>query len=410
MFERCFHDHVSSISLPPPDPHVPELITLLGEDAHDLIGAIVAAGGRTLRKLQTTQVRYVPGTSVTVQYRAEVEVGGGRRAVDTYVAAAGISVPEQVPVLESDGMRIAVWRFPDDPFLPGLAVATDAERVAALLQQLGARTGVPRLRTRAYRPGRRAVVEATTGAERIFIKVLRPDKVPALQDKHVALAGTVPVPHSHGWSAEYGLVALQAMPGKTLRKVIEGGTRRIPGATALVGLLDRFPRPDDATSPVSGPLQRVEHHAATLAAVLPEARSRLEALVAGLETGGTGTTDAVHGDFHASQVLVRGDSIVGLVDVDTAGTGERIDDLANFTGHLATLALVAPAKGRIGSYRDEVLGGFDAVADPNELRRRVAAVIVGLATGPFRVQEDAWPQKTMARIELAERWLATTPG
>jgi hypothetical protein len=39
----------------------------------------------------------------------------------------------------------------------------------------------------------------------------------------------------------------------------------------------------------------------------------------------------------------------------------------------------------------------------------VAAVLLGLATGPFRVQQPDWPARTAARLTLAERW-AADPG
>jgi hypothetical protein len=45
-----------------------------------------------------------------------------------------------------------------------------------------------------------------------------------------------------------------------------------------------------------------------------------------------------------------------------------------------------------------------------QLRPRVAAVLVGLATGPFRVQQDRWPEGTVARLGLAEEWAGLRSG
>jgi hypothetical protein len=36
----------------------------------------------------------------------------------------------------------------------------------------------------------------------------------------------------------------------------------------------------------------------------------------------------------------------------------------------------------------------------------VAAAVLGLATGPFRVQQAGWRQHTQARLRLAEQWAA----
>jgi hypothetical protein len=51
------------------------------------------------------------------------------------------------------------------------------------------------------------------------------------------------------------------------------------------------------------------------------------------------------------------------------------------------------------------LRAFDRTVDPVELRARTAGVVLSLATGPHRVQEDGWPAATRARLDLAERWL-----
>ena len=45
---------------------------------------------------------------------------------------------------------------------------------------------------------------------------------------------------------------------------------------------------------------------------------------------------------------------------------------------------------------------FDTRVDPLELRLRAAAVIISLATGPFRGQEPDWEWETMRMIASAE--------
>jgi hypothetical protein len=48
---------------------------------------------------------------------------------------------------------------------------------------------------------------------------------------------------------------------------------------------------------------------------------------------------------------------------------------------------------------------WDRILDPVELRLRTAAVVLSLATGPFRVQAASWPGETADRVNTAERWL-----
>ncbi len=45
---------------------------------------------------------------------------------------------------------------------------------------------------------------------------------------------------------------------------------------------------------------------------------------------------------------------------------------------------------------------FDTRVDPTELRLRAAAVIISLATGPFRGQEPDWEWETLRMIASAE--------
>ena len=153
-------------------------------------------------------------------------------------------------------------------------------------------------------------------------------------------------------------------------------------------------------------LIRVADHAAVLGAVLPHLRPRLEALCAVLTASDPGAHPAVpvHGDFYESQLLVDDGVVVGLLDVDTVGRGHRIDDWATLLGHLALLEHILPEPVTAQSYRRAVAEHALARWPGTHLRPRVAAVLVGLATGPFRVQQVDWPALTAARLALAEEW------
>lgn len=396
--------------LPPPDPHVPALRVLLGDEARDLLSAALSEAGLTVDEVAVAQVRYSPTRSVTAQYRTKLTDADGATSRPMLVATSGLKVPEGPAIITDSEMSVAVWRFPRDPFLPGLAPALSQSSAVDLLERLGAQTASVKLRTRAYRATRRAVIEARGDQETIYMKVLRPSRVAGLQHRHAALAPHLPIPHSLGWSQELGIVAMQALGGRTLRQTIEAGELELPSPQALIGLLDQFPEPDADAPVVKGAYQRAPEHARLIGAVLPSAAPKLDALVSAV-TNATSSEPAVavHGDFHSSQVLVDGGRIVGLVDVDTAGVGQRLDDLANLVGQLATLTLVSQQPLAIAAYIDELMTVFEQLTDPATLRLRVAAVILGLATGPFRVQLPEWPADTLQRLDLAQQW-ATAAG
>lgn len=389
---------------PPTDPAVPELGILLGSEANDLLGRVMGELGVRLVSSRIMQVRYVPGRSVTVQYRAE-GTANGVKVNEVFVAAAGLDVPDHVPLLTADGIEIAVWRFPHDPFLPGLARAADPDQLRGVFEQLGVPVDEVRLRTRTYRPGRRAVIEVVAPQARVYVKVLRPSRVTDLRRLHTRIAGAVPIPISLGWSEDLGLVVMQAMPGRTLRKALESGTRRLPTADQLGALLDLFPDAIGASPSLSARSQ-VGRHAELLKAVLsPDLAGRIDTVVDAVAGEPDEPTVPVHGDFHASQVLVKGDEIVGLIDVDTVGSGFRSDDYGSILGHLGTLGLMSKARRNLSRYGAELIAEFDKAVDPPQLRLAIAASVLALATGPFRVYEQNWPAHTEQRLELAERWI-----
>jgi hypothetical protein len=398
----------------------PALRLLLGEEVDALWDAALGPAGGRLVGLRATGTAVQPSGAATVQYAAEVGWADGRRTRESLAATTGARVPLGATVLESevDGerVRVGVWRWPLDPALPGLAWASRATAAAPRLATLGLADGPVRLRLRSYRPGRRAVIEATTGAGSLFLKVVRPLAVSRLVERHAVLEGSVPVPSVVGCTDD-GVVVLPGMPGTPMRELIGGDGAGLPDAAALDELLDALPeaaahvtavgrsRPGDAHG-------RVGDHAAVLSLVAPELAPRLDRLgtVLGAADRGEHPAVPVHGDFYESQLLVEQGAVVGLLDVDTVGRGHRIDDWSTLLGHLALLETTLPAPAAAVRYRAELEEAALRRWPAAQLRPRVAAVLLGLATGPFRVLQDDWAARTEARIALAERWAAPARG
>ena len=112
----------------------------------------------------------------------------------------------------------------------------------------------------------------------------------------------------------------------------------------------------------------------------------------------------MHGDFYEAQLLVDGGAVVGLLDLDTTGPGARIDDWATLVAHLALLERLVADPAPVAGYRARLQDLLDGRWPDGELGARVAGVLVGLATGPFRVQQRNWTAATEARVALAEEW------
>jgi Ser/Thr protein kinase RdoA (MazF antagonist) len=330
----------------------------------------------------------------------DVVWGDDTRRRETYVVLA-----------RAGGGCAEVFRYPHDPALPGLADATVPSRASALLGEQ-----VVSLDVVAYRPGRRAVVHATTASKDVYLKVLRPRGASALRHRLAVLGAAVPVPAVLVDAANRGVVGFEARHGRTLRAALAGGNvdaGEVPDADAIVSLLDRFGAAGAAAQREgrlpAGAARRslirdVRGHGELLACAVPSSRRRVERLVAQLGDDTPQAPVFVHGDFHGAQLLVDRGRITSILDVDDAGTGARVDDLATFVAHLV-IAERAPASHH--TYLARALDAFGTLVDPAELRRRVAAVLIGLAAGPFRNQRPRWRAVTLRRLTLAEVWLAS---
>ena len=396
----------------PPDEPGPvttaPLSLLLGPEAPDLLAAALDGYGSRLRALQVRTVGVQPSGATVVQYAADVDRADGRRTRETLAATTGERIPDGAAVLAGHGVHVGVWRWPQDPALPALATATDPVRLSAALRAAGLpRSDVTRIRTRAYRPGRRAVLEIEGGGPRLFVKVVRPRAAPALRGRHDVLAAHVPVPRCLATTAD-GMLVLSECHGTPLRARLTGALP-LPAPADLDELLDALPPALLQLPRRPTHLGRIPHFTAVLAAtaIIGDAeRARLDDLATTLARADPGTHPdvAVHGDFYDGQLLCTDQRITGLVDVDTAGPGHRIDEWATLLAHLSVLALRGTAAAR--HYSARVLAHAEERFARSELRPRVAAAVLGLATGPFRVQQAGWAQHTQARLELAEQWAA----
>jgi hypothetical protein len=397
------------------DPDLPAAAHLLGPGAEHLVAAGLAALGAEVRRLRSTQVVYRPGSELTVRYDATVAWGDGR--VTDEVLCTGTTrtgaPPGTIP-LAADGMEAGLWRYPFDPALPGLEPAVTPSGVAAVV---GAHVGArPHLTVRAYRPGRRAVVHAAGDAGEAYLKVVRPASFDALVAVHRALhSAGLPVPEVIAGDPPRGILVLRALPGTVLRDRIRAGATPWPDARSVLDLLDRLAsvEPPPGTGSAGHSDRATAAHLTMVARALPGGSARIADLRSELD--GMALPDGppilIHGDLHEAQLMVAGPRITGLLDIDGVGTGRRVDDLGRLLGHLSTLALGAgPEQPAIEAYVEALRRGFGEAVDLSDLDRRAAAVAVGLATGPFRVQMQGWEAETRRRLELARAWVARAAG
>ena len=397
----------------PVDPDLPSAAGLLAGPGAALVAAFLSGRGLEPHRIEPAQAHYRPGRTLTVCFRTgAVDRSTGNPLCPTVT----------VEVRPDDAGPPAVWAFPDDPALPGLATAADVRQVRRRLRPRPATVGVDPLR---YRPRRRAVLRYTLPDTTLFAKVLSPPRARRLLDLAEAFRATGSAPLRLALPVGRigpGVLVLPGLPGHLLKDLLlRGGPLPDPDRlAALPGVLDGQARAALGAlgvAPGGGERRRFDAATAvaaarTVARLLPAeacAAVRLaEAVVAWSETARPVPDRFVHGDLYEGQLLIDGDGI-GLLDLDDVGPGDPLLDAANLCAHLLVLATGGgPARDRILRYRADLRTAFTRSldADPAELAWREAYCILRLATGPFRVLRPDWPARIATRLALAAEALS----
>lgn len=261
------------------------------------------------------------------------------------------------------GERIVVQAFPDDFRLKSLKPALTE------LPSLLRRPDLGVARPAGYRPGKRAVLEVTSGGERIFVKIYREAQTAAqVASAHAALAGVAGLTVA-------AIERVSLAPAFVATRALEGGLlasrehRDVPedlaaAGAALARLHDhpfvparRF-GPEDELATLAGWTSVAGALDAELAEELAPVTRRLPALAPE-----SAPPALVHRDFYDKQVLVSGGD-VALVDLDTLALGDGALDLANFEAHLLLRELDRGGSGSgssaaVAAFRDGYRRGRD---------------------------------------------------
>ncbi len=395
------------------DPDGSRLLT--SPEVGELLGAAVEHAGGRLVSWALDHVDANPQQSTTATYSATVAWPYGERdeLLGVSARASGPAATDSRAEIFADGEReVAVWIYPADPDLPGLARAAYTEQMAGILTDanvLGRPVGPAEvsLRMIGYRPRRRAVLKVEVGDPPVvlYCKVLRERVFHDVVRRHeLLLDAGVPAPLIAATTPD-ALLVLHTLPGRSLAKAVFDEPDPCT-AEQLIQLLDAMPMSITRLERRPPWSDAVQHYAQMVSAALPAATDKLARLVQQVTDGLAHIplgNEPTHGDFHEGQVHVAGGRIVGMLDVDTVGPGRRADDLACLIAHLSTIQRMSPAQeARVHRLVRTWVPVFDTRVDPRELRLRAAAVIISLATGPFRGQEPDWEWETMRMIASAE--------
>ncbi len=392
-----------------------ELLRSLAPEAQ-----IVAVHGR--------YVRYKPGARCVAAYR--VELPGGE--VLAHGIAHGPGAEEKLAKLRTrrtapsalgDGrffrgdLGLAIEPFPNDARLRPLArLANPAfrDRLMARLRVVAKGRPLAALETLAYKPERRLVARATAAdGARAVVKIHTPAGFHATEaGRGYQSCDALRLARCLRSSPRHAAVAYEWMEGDALEPLAAGGSGVLEATGAALAELHAQTLP-----PLERPLTREAFASARLATVLvPALAARAHGLateIAARIAARVHLPRALHGDFHAGQVLIARDTTV-LLDLDSACAGPAAQDVAVFAAHLE---LVAARSGdgaqRVADAVTRLLDGYARVATApgfDDVALHTAAALVSIAPQPFRTREPEWPALLEALLDRAAAWLALAGG
>lgn len=312
--------------------HAEDHSLLTGPDRIDLVRAALGVSDREALAVEVERVQ-ARHDGLSVGYRV-TQAAGSRHVMASTVPAALTSA--SVQLRDQAGLRrVALWEFPGDPQLPGLAVASRPDVVAGWLgQPVG-------LELVTYRAVRRAVIRVSgTRGTLAYLKIVRPGSAADLVARHEAVPGAPrllghPVP---------GVLVLQALAGETLTSRIAAGGR-VPTLPDL--LTASLTPPAGTLAPVEPTSARLADHVRALEARdLGSERGRVGGLATWAQESMAATRAPrplvlTHGDLHGDNLLLDAQGrLCGVLDVDRSGPGHLLDDLACLLAHTEVSALM----------------------------------------------------------------------
>ena len=395
----------------PPDPALPHLSRLFDPDW-------IAALYRRLFPDATA-----PPTRVRPQ---RLTYRPGRRALVGYVAEhrEGDWVLEEEFAAEALAGRaeIRAFRYPRDPYLPGLAAAASPVEAQSLLgRHVALHPTWTRIELVRYRPSTRAVLRYRVGWRQrrikrvsLFVRVMRPQLIDRfIKAGQLVSRSAFAVPALAGCWAEGGVVWLARLPGRNVRELIRTGQGPDPElALDALASLWALPPPETATK-LSVP-RTLRWTADFLRHLLQgrEGTQELRALLAQLEPFAAGWTPVgvAHNDFYDDQLILLPSGRLALADFEECGVGDPMLDVGNWLAHLRWSSFFGRSEAA-AAYGEELraiaLRRFGWAE--RELRLREAYALLLLCTNPVRSLRPDWAELTEAGLRLARAPLLDLP-
>ena len=339
----------------------------------------------------------------------------GRRSTVLYEAewAEDVYIPsEQFTLRVEPGESPRVFRFPDDPDLPGLSSAVFPETAHDLIKAHVLSLPPRRMRVDVvrYRPGGHAVLRHRLGKAKFYARVMRPAAVPNIFRAAELIARTkFAVPRIAGHWRDGGVIWTSEIPGENLRTQIRAGKHPNP-EILLRGLESLWSIQPAANGDAPFNLawlyrdaERAIDHASRDHDGIRQGFKNAVATLDPFIDSWTPVATA-HNDFYDDQLLVLPDGRMVLVDFEETGAGDPMLDVGNFLAHLKWAAQNGSQKRAAiraeyhNALKDAAIQRFGW--NERDLDLREAVCLFRLCTTPIRRPEENWLQRLEAGLFL----------
>ena len=359
-------------------------------------------GGRSVpHRVVLFQVRHSPGRRILVTYRVELPPRD-------YLPS------EYFTALLDRGGNVEAFRYPQDPYLPGLARIADPVSAHRLVGRHVLAFPARRMRVELvrYRPASRAVLRHRVGKARFYVRAVRPRDLASLLGAATLIQESgFAAPRIAGVWEKGAVVWLAEIPGTNLRRVLRDGNA--PSPDVLLAGLETIWHLSRHTAG-AGPFnlrgryryaKRLIGHALRHGG---DSRNLMETSTRILDpfVDRWEPSTAAHNDFYDDQMIILPDGRVSLVDFEEAGPGDPMVDVGNFLAHLRWNSTFRPKTGdTTGAYyhrfRRAALDRFGW--NPAELNLREAVCLFRICTNPIRRPRSDWERKLESGLRLVNQ-------
>ena len=363
----------------------------------------------TPKQLRVQHLQYDPGKWVRASYVTEWQ--GMARSVDNQFAVELVK-----------GGTERWFRFPDDPYLPGLRPAVSVLEATELIKKyVGAGPRSLQIDLMRYRPASRAVLWHSTnwqgggGEEPLFVRVMSPKRVPRLlMGTKLAESSDFIIPRIVGCWAEGGVIWSDSIRGETLRTLVRKGKPPDPHLVLdhLVPLWSGYLPPGAVPLDLLAAFRMTERLMSHLLRD-EEAGQALQQVVDTLGPFAESWRPSAlaHNDFYDAQMLLTPSGRLALVDLDQTGPGDPMLDVGNLLAHLNTMAHFGVAPEACADYRrrlrSSALDRFGWAQQDLDLREAFA--LFRLTSNYVRRLRSNWSKRVEDGLSLVLQVLNRSP-